>query len=687
MKKIKKIINYISIVGIGIMLFSCNDYLDVTPESDVSSADYLWSEDQLEAYITACYLPQSTSTKTSEANYSSTNVDFGGRLPSHYGSGGESFLNDDLSSDNSVTRSGNSRFIKNSWTTGSDGGYWNFTNISILNYYLTTVVPRYETGEIEGVEDNIKHYIGEGYFFRALEYFYRLRKLGDFPIVTEVLDDDQESLTEASKRSPRTDVARFIISDLDKAIDLLLDEGPSGGKTRITKYAALLLKSRVALYEASWDTYFAGTAFVPNGEGWPGADKDYLSDYQFESGSLQGEVQYFLEQAMDAAQQVADNFSLTTNNDIVVSAGDEVTNPYYDMFACTDPGDYDEVILWRQYVTDVKSHSYNHWNYGGGNKGYTHQFEQTFLMQNGLPVYADGSGYAGDDLIADTKTNRDYRWQLFMKSPGDVKCTEDVSDFEYFPSVPYVHISAGTSENGTSTGYIRGKGYSYNDGMHVLGYDITAAVIFRAAEAYLNYIEADYMLNGSISSTSDTYWRALRTRAGVDEDYTKTIAATDMSKEGENDWGAYSAGTLVDATLYNIRRERRCEFIGEGLRYMDLHRWRAMDQLESYQLEGCKIWGSEMQAEYTAAGINLSNYVGSTISSSDLSEYQRPLQAVVSNNSYYNGYTHYMAHYLDPIANSHFLETADDGVTVSSSPIYQNPYWSTAAGESPEYDK
>lgn len=56
--------------------------------------------------------------------------------------------------------------------------------------------------------------------------------------------------------------------------------------------------------------------------------------------------------------------------------------------------------------------------------------------------------------------------------------------------------------------------------------------------------------------------RAVRERAGVDPDFTKTINATDLSQE--TDWGKYSGGQVVDATLLNIRRERRCEFIGEG---------------------------------------------------------------------------------------------------------------------------
>ncbi|MEI3118062.1 MAG: RagB/SusD family nutrient uptake outer membrane protein [Parabacteroides johnsonii] len=91
----------------------------------------------------------------------------------------------------------------------------------------------------------------------------------------------------------------------------------------------------------------------------------------------------------------------------------------------------------------------------------------------------------------------------------------------------------------------------------------------------------------------------MRERAHVDTDYNKTIAATVMSEEAKNDWGAYSAGQLVDPTLYNIRRERRCELMAEALRYMDLCRWRSMDQMIAtpYHIEGIKIWG-EMQNWY-----------------------------------------------------------------------------------------
>lgn len=656
-------------------MVGCNDYLEVAPPSQISPDTYLWSADQLGAYTIRYYAQYD--------NYSGTSDDKGGMLPSSWGSGGESFYFDDLATDNAISRGTNDRFKPGLWRVGSSGGKWNFTNIYALNYYLQTVVPRFEEGTITGPEAQVKHYVGEGYFLRAHEYFYRLRTLGDFPIVTETPSDDREALIELSKRMPRNEVARFILSDLDKAINLL---SSVGGKTRITRNAALLLKARVALFEATWEKYHAGTALVPNGTGWPGAQKDYNAGYQFPSGSLEGEINFFLDEAMKASAEVADAINLVDNNKIIRESSAQAKNPYYDMFASDNPSSYDEVLMYRSYDRELGPHFYNHYIYHGAQKGYTHQMEQSMLMDNGLPVYATGSGYAGDDYIEDTKTDRDWRWKLFMKAPGEVKAFENIAVPEKFEEAPVVYQTDG--KYSTSTGYMLGKAYSHDYNNQVLGKDVTAFVIFRAAEAYLIYMEASYLKNGNIDSKADTYWKKLRTRAGVDSDYTKTIAATDMSKEALNDWGAYSKGQLVDATLYNIRRERRSELIGEGQRYNDLIRWRAMDQLNGFQIEGFKVWGPmKDKYDYIKDGQTLSYLIAdnadeakNTMSSPSLSSYIRPYQITQNGNNFYDGLFFCEAHYLDPIAVEHFLISSPDGETISQSPIYQNPGWPIEGG-------
>ena len=667
MKKMK----YINIAKVLLLscslaiLPACDDFLDEEPQSEVSPEKYLLNESQLEAYVNKYYADYD--------NWKSDSDDKGGMIPSFWGSENGSTYKDDNATDNQQGTNG--RYLKDTWTVAQSGGKWNFTNINALNYYLQTVVPRLENGELTGTESNLKHLVGEGYFLRALEYFFRLQRLGDFPIVKTVLPDEQEALTEASKRSPRNEVARFILSDLDQAISLMNNNVK---KTRLSKNAALLLKSRVALFEATWEKYHAGTALVPNGTGWPGAGKDYNAGYQFPSGSIEKEIEFFLTEAMSAASQVADAVQLTENNQIIRDQASTGKNPYYDMFASHDPSGYSEVIMYRGYDLSLNnSHHFNHYLYSGGNTGYTHQFEQVFLMENGLPVYAAGSGYAGDDYITDTKIDRDWRWRLFMKAPKEAKAVDNIATVEYFPEAPRLYVS--DAKNATSTGYIQGKGYSldYND--QLLGKDQTAFVVYRASEAYLNYIEASYLKNGNIDATADKYWKALRARAGVDTDYQKTINATDMSKEALNGWDAYSHGALVDATLYNIRRERRCEFIGEGFRYMDLIRWRALDQLNGYQLEGAKIFGPMKSIFGDNLKYDQADEKNNNVSSPSLSDYLRPNQ-VTSTNQYYNGLYFYEAHYLDPIAVQHFMITSPDGSTVSQSPIYQNPGWPITAG-------
>jgi hypothetical protein len=667
MKKMK----YINIAKVLLLscslaiLPACDDFLDEEPQSEVSPEKYLLNESQLEAYVNKYYADYD--------NWKSDSDDKGGMIPSFWGSENGSTYKDDNATDNQQGTNG--RYLKDTWTVAQSGGKWNFTNINALNYYLQTVVPRLENGELTGTESNLKHLVGEGYFLRALEYFFRLQRLGDFPIVKTVLPDEQEALTEASKRSPRNEVARFILSDLDQAISLMNNNVK---KTRLSKNAALLLKSRVALFEATWEKYHAGTALVPNGTGWPGAGKDYNAGYQFPSGSIEKEIEFFLTEAMSAASQVADAVQLTENNQIIRDQASKGKNPYYDMFASHDPSGYSEVIMYRGYDLSLNnSHHFNHYLYSGGNTGYTHQFEQVFLMENGLPVYAAGSGYAGDDYITDTKIDRDWRWRLFMKAPKEAKAVDNIATVEYFPEAPRLYVS--DAKNATSTGYIQGKGYSldYND--QLLGKDQTAFVVYRASEAYLNYIEASYLKNGNIDATADKYWKALRVRAGVDTDYQKTINATDMSKEALNGWDAYSHGALVDATLYNIRRERRCEFIGEGFRYMDLIRWRALDQLNGYQLEGAKIFGPMKSIFGDNLKYDQADEKNNNVSSPSLSDYLRPNQ-VTSTNQYYNGLYFYEAHYLDPIAVQHFMITSPDGSTVSQSPIYQNPGWPITAG-------
>ena len=673
--KIAKII-MISAVVTG--LVSCDDFLDRTPQSNLSPETYFTSSSQLKAYADRMYSDILPSHSNSGNNYGIYGVDTG--------------------TDNQTGAEASNIYADGLWKVpNTESNDWKFDWIYHTNFFLSNVLVKYgedlngSQNTIEGNISEIKHYIGEVYFLRACEYFKRYWKFGDFPIVTEPLPDDKDVLIEANKRMPRNEVARFILSDLDKAATLM--SGQQMSTNRINKDAALLLKSRVALFEGTWLKYFKGTAFVPNGEGWPGKNKEYNANYQYQSGSIDNEITYFLEQSMAAAKEVAEKYkgSLTVNTGVLQQSVTEPENPYFEMFANEDLSSYPEVLLWRQYGRSLVTHAVDiAANQGNNRIGVTRGLVNNFLMSDGTPVYKNGSYadgndyYKGDKTIHDVRQNRDSRLVVFLKEPGQKSILyENPEGTEAWMEEPYPLITSVDDQRGYLTGYALRKGGSFDQSNYLNMNSYSASVCYRAAEALLNYMEACYEKNSSLDNLAKEYWQIIRERAHVDSNFEKTISQTDMNEEAKNDWGAYSGGRLIDATLYNIRRERRCELMAEGLRYMDLCRWRAMDQMIStpYFVEGIHIWNTPMEKWYNDLLADGSDKA--TVSSPAVSEYLRPYQKN-SNQKCSNGYMWHMAHYLTPIMYKQFLVTLSSGNNVEDSPLYQNPYWPLAADKSAE---
>ena len=667
-----KTMNIIGKILVGVLvvgaLSSCDKFLNKEPMSQISPEGYFSDEAQLQASLLREY----------------ANI-----LPSN-GTYSYGYLGGDSGTDNQVTQSIQNRYLDNLWRVPSSDSNWSFTNLYYVNYFLEQVLPKYAEHKISGTDARIRHCIGEAYFLRAYFYYTKLMTFGDYPIIKQTLPDDMEVLTEASRRSPQNEVARFILEDLDEAINYM--GGIDFETTRINKDAALMLKSRVALFEGTWLKYFAGTAFVPGGPDYPGGS------YTYASGSVDAESKWFLQQAVAASKEIGDKYvgSLAANTGVMQQSESDPANPYYNMFASESLKGFPEVLMWREYSTSYSTHAVPQAAARGNYRiGLTRAYVQNFLMADGTPVYlhgsyADGDGYyMGDKTLADVKKNRDTRLSIFLKAPGEKNVIYNIgnpkgTEVKVVEDAP--HITEADGERAYSTGYSLHKGgaldvlhYSNNGGY-------TGMPIFRAAEALLNYMEASYELNGSLDATAAGYWKALRERAKVDPDYQKTIDATDMAKEAEFDWAAYSAGTvLTDKTLYNIRRERRCELLSEGFRYNDLRRWRAMDQLVQggaqygYQIEGFHLWDTPMEGWYDDLKADKTSNK-SNVSEKSLSVYLRPFQTYEAKNGF-SGVHWHMAHYLNPIPVAQMLLTSPDGETASQSVIWQNPYWPTDADQ------
>ena len=127
-------------------------------------------------------------------------------------------------------------------------------------------------------------------------------------------------------------------------------------------------------------------------------------------------------------------------------------------------------------------------------------------MKDGLPIYASNSTI-DDRTVSDEKKDRDERLQLFVWGEKDAWMTDERADTvkNYNKDqagnsvtnpvpVPWVKSTVISDQEQTRdiTGYRSRKFYPYDDEQsksdELLG--TNACPIFRASEAYLNYIEA-----------------------------------------------------------------------------------------------------------------------------------------------------------------------------------------------------
>ena len=662
-------LKYFSLLLCGALtLTSCNDFLDREPEDSLTPSKYFTAEADLAAYSLKYY-------------------NFNSIQPGSYGIG---TFADDNGTDNQVNAGGSNLWIPGQYKVGSSNP-WDFSQVRHCNYFFEKVLPKYEAGKIQGNADNIKHYIGEMYLLRAYAYFNLLKNIGDCPIITTALPDEESVLLKASHRDPRNKVARFILEDLDKAISLLKEVSPEGKKERVSRDVAYLLRSRVALYEGTFEKYHAGTAFVPGGKDWPGAAEDAAG---YDNAA---EVKYFLGEAMKSAKMVGDKMVSKLAENTATDEGMDnkykSINSYYTMFCDVDMSTYPEVLMWREYSV-AKGTGHNTQQYfqkNGCNTGWTRGLVNSFVMENGYPIYAAASGYNDSQElngISATLANRDSRIRIFTKGDNSVE--------SYFADGTTANVQLGSSifeetEKRAVTGYMIKKGKHYDPTMYLTHFhSVNGSLLFRGVEALLNYIEASYELNGTIDATAESYWKAIRRRAKVNENYSITIAATDMNEEAKGDFAAYSHGKLIDATLYNIRRERRNELIGEGFRWADLQRWRACDQVKNYQVEGFRYWGTVYEGAFRdkdgndKAVVDLTGEKGN-MSAKTLSNYIRPYQIKpADHNLLYNGLNFTPAHYLMPLPQSVFRKTATNKADLKTSVVYQNPGWPMIDGNGAE---
>lgn len=657
---------------------SCNDLLDLEPVSQITPESFYQTADQLGAYMINYY--GELQNPFSDAMF-------------HGGGYNDGIARSDGNTDIQVVDGGSMKlFVPDKWEVagGKQLQGW-YGSVRAFNYFLEMAEARLEAGEIEGDKELILNYIGEGYFFRALTYYRMLALYGDLPIVTKVLEDNNEVIVENSKRAPRNEVARFILEDLDRAMDRLYDRDHFKGQ-RVNKQVAALLKSRVALFEATFEKYHKGSGRVPGDTNWPGAKMAYNQGKNF---NIEAEIDFFFDEAMKAAIIAIGNTELTTNNGKLEPEIGQIEgwNPYFEMFSQPSLKDVPEVLLWKEYNFDLGiKHNAIYRSRLGARSGYTRPFIESFLMKDGLPIYATGGEYQykGDKTIDDVKADRDLRLQLFVWGENTLVFSDPDAGKQVGKKFELPNLISIEQQTRMISGYQSRKYYSYDysQGKSDDQQGTNACPAFRVAEAMLNYMEACYEKDGKLDATAEAYWKKIRQRAGVSDDFEKTIAATDLNKE--NDFGVYSGTQQVDKTLYNIRRERMQELFSEGFRFADLIRWRSFDRLitSKWIPEGVNFWGDMYKNFKTDPNdkederelLIADGSSNANMSMKELSKYVRPYSiSTLETNELRDGYTWREAYYLYPLGITD-IRTGSADRDVNNSNLYQNIYWPIQAG-------
>ena len=413
-------------------------------------------------------------------------------------------------------------------TKPTSGGDWNWSIIRACNDFLDNYAA---SPEAESVKQK---YAGQILFFKTMDYFNKLKAYGDVPWYDHILNPGDEELYRA--RDPRTVVAANMLRDIDQAIEWM---PKSSHVTMIGKEAALALKARFCLFEASWRRYH----------------------------NIEGDTEFYQE-AYDAATEL-----MKSEYGFSLYEGDDPETAYYNLFIQADYNNNPEVILSRAYdpAKDLGNNITRtiFLAEGGSNViGFSKSFIDSYLCATtGKPTSMCGCPeHTTPTTLAEELSNRDPR--LFQVTPNPDAA--DTKHHHYLAGKPanIEKITATGAGSRCATGYPVVKYYNPAEATSDHNVGTLDAPVFRLGEILLIRAEAAAEL-GTITDTElDLTVNALRARVGFTHKLTTSpVADPQLAKDYPN-----VTGTNADL-IREIRRERRIELVGEGFRYDDIRRW------------------------------------------------------------------------------------------------------------------
>lgn len=603
----KRYINIFAIGALAAAATGCSDFLELEPKSSGTEAIFFQNAEQFEQAANACY-------------------DFTGWKSSYWWMDGGT----DLSG---FTSTGGGTTVE------TDEDNWNYENIRTCCILLSKA-------EQYANPDEISASVGTAYFFRAWDHFRMLQKYGGIPIVDHVLDVNDEVIY--GLRNSRYEVINFIISDLQKAIELLPKESAiaSADKGKVSKEGAQGFLARVCLYEGTWEKYVPSIGYDLDGDGQSqGAGSAKPDGYP--------SVTELLTLARDNAKAVINEAETGTFQ--LWNECDSLS--YYYLFNLDDgegnlanymgagKSSNKEFILKKPYDYTLQRGGINIGHVVATWQGFNFSsiFADQFVCRNGLPIRVSYTGsmndvqdnpeFGGWETYMGEYYNRDYRF-IGSTCPPDrvswgcrpeylVALTELGNPYpeaytpaatDYYDASDPIHTTYPhqvlynpvIGQNSTHNSYWGRKYLIEGEGRSTTYTESADFPIMRLAEIHCIYAEAVCELgNGTISDGDlDFSINKNRARAGVAPLTNSLISNVWDCTYFNHETGRTECHKMT--MLDEIRRERACELFAEGFRMNDLKRW----GIAHINLKGQKLGRRILGTAYTTHYVNQMEFSG-----------------------------------------------------------------------------
>ncbi|MFZ4262024.1 RagB/SusD family nutrient uptake outer membrane protein [Sphingobacterium sp. HJSM2_6] len=436
---------------------------------------------------------------------------------------------------------------------GTELQWWGNAYYSIRN--LNNFIEKAAASSIENIEIRI----AEAKFLRAFCYFAMVKRYGGVPLITKVqeLSDPEEVLY--PKRNTEKEIYDFIISETDEIASILPSSAEKG---RASKWAALALQSRAALFAGSIAQF--GTKQLSGVLGFENAEKTayYQKSYDASNKIIQ-EGPFALYQGDADKVQNFKNIFIKKGNVEAIMVKQHSGNGFLD--GGSNRWSWDMVECPRPNVWGVG-------NYHGPYLDFVEEFE----MKDGTSGKIDRA-YAKSRLwtMEELWGNKDPRFFATVWTHGTT--WKDAVGGPLGANKIDMHNGIMSRQNQLLDGrydsyeglaavgdqLVRFKeGNTPNTGFGVMKYldpnannfnwfseSTTDYLIFRYAEILLNFAEAAFELGKT--SEALVAINQIRERAGI-----APLGSVDQAK---------------------IRHERKVELAFENHRYWDLRRWRTAE--------------------------------------------------------------------------------------------------------------